>query len=105
MCHKFGLHTMRRTYCTGLIRGWSETIKTVQQWMGHADIETTLIYQKHVDARSKQGTKTANSIDFGDFSPKTQKKDPASDVLEAGCFHCWDHFRTLTLCFRRKRAE
>jgi integrase len=64
-CRKFGLHTMRRTYCTGLIRGGAD-IKTVQQWMGHADIETTLIYQKHVDARSKQGTKTANSIDFGD---------------------------------------
>jgi integrase len=42
-CQDWTLHKLRRTYCTTLLRNRVD-LRTVQQLMGHADLESTLRY-------------------------------------------------------------
>jgi integrase len=64
-CRQFGLHTLRRTYATALLRGGAD-IATVQTWAGHRDIATTRKYLKALDAQSHAAHKQVNAMDFGD---------------------------------------
>jgi hypothetical protein len=40
---KFGLKTFRSTYATGMLRRGFD-VRTVQHWMGHKSLETTMRY-------------------------------------------------------------
>ena len=42
-CQEWTLHKFRRTYCTTMLRSGFD-LRTVQAWMGHADIESTMRY-------------------------------------------------------------
>ena len=64
-CREFGLHKLRRTYATALIRTGAD-YKTVGKYVGHRDPKTTKRYIEAVRATSKAAHKLADSLDFGD---------------------------------------
>jgi len=65
-CRKFGLHTLRRTYCTGLFRGKALDDKSIMVYMGHKDLATTLRYRDALKAAEERAQNAVTNIDFGD---------------------------------------
>ena len=65
-CRLYGLHSLRRTYCTGLFRGKRLDDKSIMEYMGHRDLETTLRYRDAVRAEEKRAQEAVAAIDFGD---------------------------------------
>ena len=64
-CREFGLHKLRRTYATALIRTGAD-YKTVGKYAGHRDPKTTKRYIDAVNVTSKAAQKLVNTLDFGD---------------------------------------
>jgi integrase len=60
-CHEWTLHKLRRTYCTTLLRN-AVDLKTVQHYMGHADLASTMRYLR--PAAGKEVQHRINSIQF-----------------------------------------
>jgi integrase len=58
-CHQWTLHKFRRTYCTTLLRSGVD-LRTVQAFMGHADISSTMRYLR--PASSAEAQAKINSI-------------------------------------------
>ena len=57
----FGLHKFRATFATRCL--WAGVdLRTVQQWLGHSDMESTMSYLK--PSRSQQVSEKVNEI-FG----------------------------------------
>jgi site-specific recombinase XerD len=58
-CHKLGecqewtLHKFRRTYCTTLLRSGLD-LRTVQAYMGHADLASTMRYLRPASSAEAQ---------------------------------------------------
>ena len=52
-CENFQLHKLRRTYGTTLLRSGVD-VRSVQAWMGHADLATTLRYLRPSAAKESQ---------------------------------------------------
>ena len=52
-CSEWTLHEFRRTYCTTLLRAGVD-LRTVQSYMGHADIESTMRYLRPAAAEESQ---------------------------------------------------
>jgi integrase len=61
-CEEWTLHRFRRTYVTGLLRNGMDA-RTVQQFAGHSDLETTLRYLR--PASTTQSQDLVNSIRWG----------------------------------------
>lgn len=57
-CMNFFLHKFRHTYATNHLRDGVD-IRTVQQWLGHRDIKSTMVYLKGI--RSKDAAQKVNS--------------------------------------------
>jgi site-specific recombinase XerD len=57
-CMNFFLHKFRHTYATNHLRDGVD-IRTVQAWLGHRDITSTMVYLKGI--RSKDAAKKVNS--------------------------------------------
>jgi len=62
---KFGLHVFRKTFATLLHRAGVDA-RTIQQRLGHSDLETTLLYLEGENARSQNSRDKANEA-FGTF--------------------------------------
>lgn len=62
-CEEWTLHRFRRTYVTGLLRNGMDA-RTVQQFAGHSDLETTLRYLRPASAAQSQDL--VNSIRWDD---------------------------------------
>ena len=60
-CEDWTLHKLRRTYATTLLRNGVD-LRTVQHFMGHADIESTMRYLR--PAGTKETRQTINAIQF-----------------------------------------
>ncbi|CAN5750837.1 hypothetical protein BH10ACI4_BH10ACI4_17000 [soil metagenome] len=58
-CQGWTLHKFRRTYCTTLLQSGMD-LRTVQQFMGHADLASTMRYLK--PATSKESQARVNAI-------------------------------------------
>ena len=54
-CHEWTLHKLRRTYATTLLRNGVD-LRTVQAYMGHADIESTMRYLRPAETEETQTT-------------------------------------------------
>lgn len=52
-CQRWTLHKLRRSYATGLLRNGVD-LSTVQRYMGHADLESTLRYLSPASAKESQ---------------------------------------------------
>jgi site-specific recombinase XerD len=61
-CREWTLHKFRRTYCTTLLRSRID-LRTVQSFMGHADMSSTMRYLR--PASSKEVREKMNAVDFG----------------------------------------
>ena len=57
-CMNFFLHKFRHTFATGHLRDGVD-IRTVQSWLGHRDIKSTMVYLKGI--RSKDAARKVNS--------------------------------------------
>ena len=57
-CMNFFLHKFRHTYATNHLRDGVD-IRTVQTWLGHRDIQSTMVYLKGI--RSKDAAQKVNS--------------------------------------------
>jgi integrase/recombinase XerD len=57
-CMNFFLHKFRHTFATNHLRDGVD-IRTVQNWLGHRDIQSTMVYLKGV--RSKDAAMKVNS--------------------------------------------
>jgi integrase/recombinase XerD len=57
-CQNFFLHKFRHTFATNHLRDGVD-IRTVQAWMGHLDIKSTMVYLKGI--RSKDAAHKVNS--------------------------------------------
>jgi integrase len=53
-CHEWTLHKFRRTYATTLLRNGVD-LRTVQHYMGHSDIESTMRYLRPASTKETQG--------------------------------------------------
>jgi len=53
-CQQWTLHKFRRTYCTGLLRN-NFDLRTVQHFMGHADLASTMRYLRPATGKESQG--------------------------------------------------
>ena len=62
-CEQFTLHKLRRTYCTTLLRNGVD-LKTVQKYMGHTDLASTMRYLSA--ATDKEMQARINRIQWGD---------------------------------------
>lgn len=58
-CQQWTLHKFRRTYCTTLLRSGVD-LRTVQAYMGHADIASTMRYLR--PASNKEAQAKINAI-------------------------------------------
>ncbi len=58
-CQEWTLHKLRRTYCTTLLQSGMD-LRTVQQFMGHADLASTMRYLR--PATSKESQARINAI-------------------------------------------
>jgi integrase len=52
-CQEWTLHKLRRTYCTTLLRN-DVDLKTVQHYLGHADLGSTMRYLRPAVGRESQ---------------------------------------------------
>jgi integrase/recombinase XerD len=52
-CGKWFLHKFRHTYATNCLEDGA-SIRTVQEWLGHSDLESTMIYLKYVRRKDIQ---------------------------------------------------
>ena len=57
-CINFFLHKFRHTFATNHLRDGVD-IRTVQSWLGHRDIKSTMVYLKGI--RSKNAAQKVNS--------------------------------------------
>lgn len=77
---KFDLKTFRSTYGTRMLR-FGFDVRTVQHWMGHKSLETTMRYlAPAVDVQDKVDLVSLPSI----TRPQVQKKSPAREVAQGG---------------------
>jgi integrase len=60
-CQEWTLHKLRRSYCTTLLRNGVD-IATVQRFMGHSDLASTMRYLQ--PATSKESQKAINAIQW-----------------------------------------
>ena len=61
-CQEWTLHKLRRTYCTTLLQSGLD-LRTVQAFMGHADLASTMRYLR--PATSKESQARINAIQWG----------------------------------------
>ena len=59
VCSKWGLHSLRRTFAT-LHSDAGVSARTVQRWLGHSDLATTLRYLAVADIRSERTRSQVN---------------------------------------------
>ena len=69
---KFGLHVFRKTFATLLHRAGVDA-RTIQQRLGHSDLETTLRYLEGENARSQNSRDKANEA-FGVFGEQARRE-------------------------------
>lgn len=49
-CRKWYLHKFRHTYATGCLEN-GVSIRTLQEWLGHRDLQSTMIYLKYIHTK------------------------------------------------------
>ena len=76
-CMNFFLHKFRHTFATNHLRDGVD-IRTVQNWLGHRDIQSTMVYLKGV--RSKDAARRSTAANWRRWSPESRlewKKPPS----------------------------
>lgn len=63
VCHRWELHALRKTFAT-MHHDAGVSARTIQAWLGHSDLETTLQYLKAADLRSERTRQAVNNT-FG----------------------------------------
>jgi integrase len=72
MCRKFGTHKFRRTFATWHNALGGVRLSVIQEWMGHSDIQTTMIYIANTEI-IPGGTAEKAAQTWANFSPKISK--------------------------------
>ena len=60
-CHHFFLHKFRHTFATEHLRHGVD-IRTLQNWMGHRDIKSTMVYLKGVQSKDALAKVNAGAL-------------------------------------------
>ena len=93
---KFDLKTFRSTYATGMLRRGFD-VRTVQHWMGHKSLETTMRYlSPATDVHDELDLVTIPSVGKADPAPR---KAPARETGQSR------KGRTAQLAAEVRRAE
>lgn len=74
-CSDWTLHRFRHTFATYHLQSGTD-IRTVQRWMGHKDIKSTLVYLK--PARGEQARKAVNNGMLATLVPGNRKSNVVS---------------------------
>ena len=78
-CSQWFLHKFRHTYATKCLEDGA-SIRTVQEWLGHSDLESTMIYLKYVRRKDIQQLVDASELAAlaSQISMTTEPKKPSS---------------------------
>jgi len=68
MCHHWGLHRFRKTFAT-MHDEAGVSVRTIQRWLGHSSLDTTLRYLAGSDDGSERTRERVNST-FADLQPR-----------------------------------
>jgi site-specific recombinase XerD len=60
-CQNYFLHNFRHTFATEHLRGGID-IRTLQSWMGHRDIKSTMVYLKGVQSKDTLAKVNAGTL-------------------------------------------
>ena len=60
-CQRFFLHKFRHTFATEHLRHGID-IRTLQNWMGHRDIQSTMVYLKGIRSKDALAKVNASSL-------------------------------------------
>jgi integrase len=71
-CSKFFLHKFRHTFATRNLQDGICDIRTLQQWLGHSDLASTMVYLKAV--RNKDVLHKVNSSALAAFAPSVASR-------------------------------
>ena len=87
---KFDLKTFRSTYATGMLRRGFD-VRTVQHWMGHKSLETTMRYlAPATDVHDELDLVTIPSVGKADPAPrKSAARETHSSRKAARTIGCW----------------
>ncbi|HEY4047549.1 MAG TPA: site-specific integrase, partial [Acidobacteriaceae bacterium] len=66
-CSKFFLHKFRHTFATRHLQDGTCDIRTLQTWLGHSDLASTMVYLKA--ARNKDLLQRINASGLAEFAP------------------------------------
>ena len=74
-CRHFYLHKFRHTFATEHLRHGVD-IRTVQQWMGHRDIQSTMVYLRGLESKDAHAKINAGSLAAYVALPHTKSSPP-----------------------------
>ncbi|HEY1984240.1 MAG TPA: site-specific integrase [Terracidiphilus sp.] len=77
ICSRWGLHKFRRTYATMHCEA-GVPVTTIQRWLGHSDLATTLRYLAIADLRSEKTRQQVNATFAVLRTARSLKSSPAS---------------------------
>ena len=60
-CQRFYLHKFRHTFATEHLRHGID-VRTLQSWMGHRDIQSTMVYLKGIQSKDALDKVNAGSL-------------------------------------------
>jgi integrase len=83
MCHHWGLHRFRKTFAT-MHHEAGVSVRTIQRWLGHSSLDTTLRYLAGSDDGSERIRTQVNNT-FSGLQMKMEPTVHASPVVSVQC--------------------
>lgn len=80
-CGKWFLHKFRHTYATSNLEG-GVSIRTLQEWLGHSDLESTIAYLKYV--RGKDVQRLVDNSELANLTASSAAKPSANSSEPTG---------------------
>ena len=70
---KIGFHDLRRFRCTQWLMAGVD-VRTVQELMGHSDIETTMRYAGYVSSHAVRSIREAHKAEEAEFAQEANRR-------------------------------
>lgn len=83
ICSRWGLHKFRKTFATMHCEA-GVPVTTIQRWLGHSDLATTLRYLAIADFRSEKTRQQVNATFAGLGVGRQRENEPSTDSVGAG---------------------
>ena len=80
-------HDLRHTFATTVAASGEASLRTLQEWMGHRDIQTTLIYADYMPGEREQQQLDAAFGAFGSVANSVAKTGVVADSVATTAQH------------------